>query len=172
MGKKKPYTIFQVIEPLSHKKENEKMRLEFQKQFNGLSLDKFYVKPPHNWGGSLELSPEDSGVCRKNYSPCTFCWYSLTIFWDGVVVPCPQDYFGKYIVGDINKSTLRQIWNEQPMLSLRKDLTSKNYLAVDPCKNCDRLWRNTLFGIPTGNLKAFLTENIIGYRYIRKIVKK
>ena len=33
----------------------------------------------------------------KKYSPCTFLWASLIIFWDGAVLPCTQDFFGDLI---------------------------------------------------------------------------
>ncbi len=29
----------------------------------------------------------------KKYSPCTFLWQALIIFWDGAVLPCTQSVF-------------------------------------------------------------------------------
>ena len=69
----------------------------------------------HNWAG--EINGPGKG---KKYSPCTFLWQALIIFWDGAVLPCTQDFFGYYILGNVKDSSLAEIWNNDKMIRLRK----------------------------------------------------
>lgn len=168
LGLKKPYTIFQTID--SGDDVPSSVQRDFIRQFDRLPLDKLYIKLPHNWGGNI---PEDSeAASRKDYSPCTFCWYSLTILWDGTVLPCPQDYFAAIPLGSLQQSSLMAVWNGGAMVSLRRSFVTRDYSHISPCKNCDRLWRKTFLGIPTINLKTFLKENLLGYKLMRRWFKK
>jgi len=165
----KPYTIFQVID--SGDEVSSEVQRDFIHQFDKLPLDKLYIKLPHNWGGII---PEErvAAAKPKAYSHCTFCWYSLTILWDGTVLPCPQDYFAKIPLGSLQHSTLMEVWNGGTMVKLRRSFITRDYDHITPCKNCDRLCRKTLLGIPTINMKTFLKENLLGYKLMRRWLKK
>lgn len=166
---KKPYTIFQTID--SGDEVSPGVQRDFIRQFDRLLLDRLYIKLPHNWGGNI---PEErvAAAKRKPYSPCTFCWYSMTILWDGTVLPCPQDYFAEIPLGSLLNSSLMEVWNGEAMVSLRRSFITRNYDHISPCKSCDRLWRKTLLGIPTINMKTFLKENLLGYKLMRRWFKR
>ena len=165
---KKPYTIFQTID--SGDDVPLRVQRDFIRQFDRLPLNRLYIKLPHNWGGNI---PEDSEAAkRKGYSHCTFCWYSLTILWDGTVLPCPQDYFAEIPLGSLQQSSFMAVWNGSTMVSLRRSFVIRDYDYISPCKNCDRLRRKTFLGIPTINLKTFLKENLLGYKLMRRWFKK
>ncbi|MEA2006451.1 MAG: SPASM domain-containing protein [Acidobacteriota bacterium] len=34
-------------------------------------------------------------------------------FWDGFVLPCPQDFFCHYLLGNAKDSSLMEIWNSE-----------------------------------------------------------
>ncbi len=169
LGLKKPHTIFQVID--SGDEVPPKVQQDFISQFDNLPLDRLYIKLPHNWGGNI---PEERGEVAKpkGYSPCTVCWYSLTILGDGTVSPCPQDYFAEIPLGSLKHSSLMEVWNGEVMARLRRSFITRDYDHINPCKNCDRLWRKALLGIPTLNLKTFLKENLLGYKLMRRWLKK
>ncbi len=155
-----PYSIIEVIDIFPDAQEG---RAAFQAQFDGLPLDQFIVKRAHNWAGTYGAADETKAV-KKAFTCCTFPWYALVIFWDGRADPCPQDFFGDYPLGDLNKQTIAEIWNGERMISLRERMTAKNVGGIIPCSTCDMLERESLAGIPTLNLKVFLKENILGYR--------
>ncbi len=161
--RKNTYTIFETIEFETPDEEQLAKRREFRRQFEGLPLDKFVVKKPHNWAGRMEIKGMSLEKQKRKFSPCTLIWYSQTIFWDGTVVPCPQDFFGEYPVGDVNNSTLSEIWNGERIVELRKKMNIRDYKTVNPCVDCDRLWKRKLAGIPVQNLKSFFRENILGF---------
>lgn len=163
LKRKKPYTIMQVIEVPGFQTTDPNTKDGFRGKFNSLPLDEFYVKAAHNWGGRIPLGEEKPNFIPGR--PCTFPWYSLTVFWDGKVVPCPQDCFGELELGNVKKYPIRQIWNNRRMVDLRKKMIAQEYTDLKPCNGCDRLLRKTILGsmIPRDNLMTFISENVFGY---------
>jgi len=152
---KRPFTVLQVIESWNEPKEVMRLkRKEFMSALKGLPLDKVSIRVPHNWGGSYG---EAGG---RISSLCTFPWYSLTIFWNGEVVPCPQDFYGNLSVGNIRDSDIRSIWNGDRLVTHRKALIGGRIEDLDPCRCCDMLRRKTFLGAPTNYLTTFLRENL------------
>ena len=99
----------------------------------------------HNWAGEIG----GPGKGRK-YSPCTFLWASLIVFWDGTVLPCTQDFFGDLAVGNVKDATLADIWNGERMVELRKKAAAGDIADLKPCSACDRPWRDTFLGRSPG----------------------
>ncbi|MCL4385279.1 MAG: radical SAM protein [Actinobacteria bacterium] len=159
-----PFTQLQVMEydeDISQK-QFAILKESFLKNFEGLSLNKFVIRTPHNWGGSLKIT--GIGIKNKNTksftSSCTFPWYALTIFFDGKVYPCPQDFYGEILVGDVNKDSLRTIFNNEIMRSLRRSFRNSKTVREHPCSNCDRCRRKTLLGIPKEYMGMFLKDSL------------
>ncbi len=171
LHKNSPYTTFTVIEfPNGSPGEMRKdIKKQFIKKFDSLPLNQFVTRAPHNWAGGYD---KKNKISRKSFLPCTFPWYSLAIFWDGRVVPCPQDFFGELALGNIEDSSLLDIWNGSKEIFLREKLSRREYEDIVPCNRCDRLWRRKLFGVPMVELGRFLKDNLIGYNgSIRKILR-
>ncbi|MBE0460628.1 MAG: SPASM domain-containing protein [Candidatus Aminicenantes bacterium] len=153
---KKPTTAIEVISFSPSKKE--KLAYEkkiFLSRFKDLTLDSFVIKNLHNWGGELKKSHP-----QKKYSVCTFPWNALTIFWDGSVLPCTQDFFGHYLLGNVKDSSLMEIWNGEPMIELRRKLAKREISDLEICSKCDRLWRKGILGVPKDYLWKFLTKRM------------
>ncbi|GAI57031.1 unnamed protein product, partial [marine sediment metagenome] len=79
-----------------------------------------------------------------------------TIFYDGKVVPCPQDWFGKISIGDVRKNSLVNIFNSDKIMNLRETISNGDIENMSPCNSCDRVWRKTFLGVPTDYLLPFL----------------
>jgi radical SAM protein with 4Fe4S-binding SPASM domain len=149
----RPVTIFEMMDLTGVDRRYSLDGLkEFRARFEGLPLDRFVVKTPHNFGGSVRLSPGGDPSLRP-LTPCTFPWHSLVIFWDGTVVPCPQDFFGQLAVGDARRDRLRDLFNAPRMVSLRQSMLRREISEEDPCARCDLIRRPTVLGIPTQSLK-------------------
>ncbi len=153
MGAANPQTIFEMMDLTE---VDRRYRLDglaaFRSQFDGLPLDRFVVKRPHNFGGSVRLSPGGDPSLRP-LTPCTFPWHSLVIFWDGQVVPCPQDFFGQLAVGNARQTRLKDLFNAPRMVSLRRSMLQREISEEDPCARCDLIRRPTILGIPMQSLK-------------------
>lgn len=162
LGARKPLTVLQVIECGPANKTKEKLQQkDFLKGFENHPPDRLIIRRPHNWGGLLESHKPDRNSLSGNSSHvCTFPWYSLTIFFDGKVYPCPQDFMGRMSVGDLRKNSIMEIFNGPKIKELRRMFKSKEISKSLPCISCDRLLRDTFMGIPKEYLKAFLKDNI------------
>ncbi len=161
MGSKKPATVLQIMESGSAEKTLPGRKKAFKKRFEGLAPDRIVTRTPHNWGGLLKTGDE-AGTAASVRHACTFPWYSLTIFSNGTAYPCPQDFMGRMPVGDINKSSVREIFNGEKLREIRKMFASKDIKEDIPCSSCDRIGRKTFMGIPLEYMPSFLRDNLRG----------
>ena len=150
------FTVLQIID--TGFSRDQKAKQKFLKNFSGLPLNKISIRTPHNWAGGISVSHQ--GKPRRPIV-CTFPWYGLTIFRDGKVYPCSQDYGGEIYIGDLNQQSLADIWNNQILQQIRKDFYHKNYGSYRPCTKCDRIWRTKLLGVPLEYIGTFIREAVI-----------
>ncbi|MHB1276410.1 MAG: radical SAM protein [Candidatus Humimicrobiaceae bacterium] len=135
---------------------------EFIKRFKDLPLDTLIARTPHNWGGSLDIKRHSKDKkANTKIVACTFPWYALAVFFNGKVTPCPQDFYGNLIVGDVNMESVAAIFNNEKMQNIRRGFKSKNIENLSICKNCDRCRRKTVFGVPKEYLGKFVKNNIL-----------
>lgn len=159
--KQKPVTILQMMSIEKDLRELESKK--FVSSLKSLGLNRVVLRQPHNWGGALS-DPLASPVEPKGpFFSCTFPWYALIVYWNGMVGPCPQDYFARMMVGDLKNQSILEIWNGPEMQKLREKIKEREYPLLDPCRQCDRPRRKTFAGVPTEYVKTFLKENILGY---------
>jgi MoaA/NifB/PqqE/SkfB family radical SAM enzyme len=90
--------------------------------------DKIHITDLHNWAGTLN---RESDV---NY-PCYRPWLTFTVLWDGRVSLCCADFDGRHILGDLNSSTIKDIWNAEPYLQARRAHLASG--GPDICRSCD-----------------------------------
>jgi radical SAM protein with 4Fe4S-binding SPASM domain len=150
---KTPNTAIEVIHFEPGKRLQTKT--EFREQFKGLPLDSFVIKNLHNWAGETAKARTS-----KNYSTCPFPWNALVIFWDGTVLPCPQDFFGSFPLGNVRDFSLKTIWNNDRISLLRKKLAKGDFLDLKACSGCDRVWRKSFLGVPSEFLWKFLAKRM------------
>ena len=132
--------------------------------FRGFSPFRIVVRQAHNWGGLLDGS---SPVRTTGTGICTFPWYSLTIFPDGRVYPCPQDFMGAMPAGDLKKQTLQEIFSGSFLAGLRHMFAEGRISRDLPCYRCDRITRKTFMGIPFEYGRMFLRGHL---RFRNKLV--
>jgi radical SAM protein with 4Fe4S-binding SPASM domain len=155
LGGKKPVTVIELINQAGFEESQARSRREFEERFRGLPLDKIVVKNPHNWAGEL-----GGAKAKSKYSPCTFLWHALVVFWDGTVLPCAQDFFGYYPLGNAGVEPLAAIWNNERMTSLREKIARADISGLTTCGQCDRLWRPTILGVPREYLGRILLKKM------------
>lgn len=153
---KKPITALEVIN-FNYEDNNKfiQAKKRFHTQFKNLPLNSIVFKDMHNWAGQIEKKRQG-----KNYMVCPFPWNALIIFWDGAVLPCTQDFFGEFIVGNVKDSSLKEIWNGDRMRQLRKKLGEGSIEELKACSQCDRVWREGFFGVPKEYLWKFITKRM------------
>lgn len=156
--KRKPITVLQMM-GVGENHPGPELK-ELVSSLKSLGLNRLVFRQPHNWGGAIPLSLDSPREPQKPLFACTFPWYALIVYWDGRVGPCPQDFFARMIVGDINNNTIQEIWNGPEMQELRRKIRDRDYQALFPCRECDRPHRKTFSGVPIEYFKPFLKENL------------
>jgi len=91
------------------------------------------------------------------------------ISWDGTVTPCPQDFRCVMNMGNVATHTLREIWNAEAYRELRRKQTS-DVPSLPLCRNCDRIRRRTVGGIPLQYMASFLADHMLGYGALRRLM--
>lgn len=132
---KKPFVIMQFVRQRLNQHETEAWLRKWV-QIKG--IDAVKVKSFVAWDGqddlinALRVEPvSDTGsiVCDKP-------WTSVTVLWDGRVVPCCFDYDGLYVLGSIREKTFREICGDGPMRRLRQAHREQRLENVKLCARC------------------------------------
>ncbi len=96
-----------------------------------------YIKNQHNrWLYQEEEVGPNTAEYMQRY--CEFPWSSVSILYDGTVVPCPLEYEGKLNMGNIFKQSLEEIWNSPTYFAFREMHKNGNFPEGHFCKTqCD-----------------------------------
>lgn len=90
-------------------------------------------------------SLKEKETIQKVYRPCIEVYRKLSVNWDGKVSACCGDFDDFLIVGDINKSSLENIWNNSEELKIFRKLLDKNkHKCLTLCSKC--YWPYEEFG--------------------------
>lgn len=89
------------------------------------------IKPYVTWTGAVEINE----MRHKKRYPCSWLFRTFVATWNGNVVQCGCDYDGKYIAGNVNNDSIKNIW--QNNLKKVRDLhLQENYNATPICNDC------------------------------------
>lgn len=84
----------------------------------------------------LELLKKEETI-KKCYRPCAEVYQKLSVDWDGKVSCCCGDFDNFLTIGDINKSTIFDIWNNSEELKIFRKLLDKNmHRCLALCSTC------------------------------------
>jgi radical SAM protein with 4Fe4S-binding SPASM domain len=134
-------------------------------RFRDAGANEVIEKLEYAWATEPAEAPCGERCSKK----CTFAWYAMVVLWDGTVTPCPQDYWGKLVMGNAAQSTLLDIWNGPAYQSLRSSFLRDGCLRPI-CRTCDRLRRPTVGGLPIQYMVSFLADHLIGYNAFRRFL--
>jgi radical SAM protein with 4Fe4S-binding SPASM domain len=166
-GKRKPYIV---VERIAFKTQKivapiEKVK-QLEKELKEAGVDEIITKEEYIWAEEDVKLPEN---LKRQYCVCTFPWYAMVICANGSVLACPQDYRAVMKMGDVNKERLSQIWNGDAYRQLRKAFVN-NLDSLTLCSKCDRLCRKTIFGLPVQYMVTFITDQLLGYNKLRRLL--
>jgi radical SAM protein with 4Fe4S-binding SPASM domain len=91
-----------------------------------------------NWGGLVSDVNKELHLmrARRHSGPCALLYHAqVLVLPDGRVTPCHcRDLEGNLCIGDINKSTLSEIWSGQLLEELRNEQLADKFRS--PCDLC------------------------------------
>jgi len=79
------------------------------------------------------------GFSQKIIKCCPLTLSTFNIRSNGDVIICCNDYSNQMILGNINNSTIKEIWNSEKYNKIRKQLRNKKYEEISTCKLCS-IW--------------------------------
>ena len=96
-----------------------------------------YIKSQDNrWLYENDKDLKSKSHYSKQY--CEYPWLSLSVMADGNVVPCTQISNSELVLGNINESSLEEIWNGKKYKELREMHVTGKFPKNHKCNNhCD-----------------------------------
>ena len=78
---------------------------------------------------------DETKVYEQGFA-CSQLWQRMFIAWDGEVIPCCIDSQRESVMGNINKDTIKDIWNNEVYSKIRKLHKSGMCFEMDLCRKC------------------------------------
>jgi radical SAM protein with 4Fe4S-binding SPASM domain len=133
-------------------KHNEHEAQAFQSMMAKIGVDRALIVDPcvRNIEQAQRMLPRDRthwaydpaalerGILKPRITPrnsCPWIYYSLTVQVNGDVVPCCRDPKGQYIMGNLLRQDLDEIWNGKKFQDFRKKLLT-DQKHIDICRLC------------------------------------
>jgi radical SAM protein with 4Fe4S-binding SPASM domain len=112
---------------------NAELKLKSMQIINGKAFEKWL--PCRENFRRYELKGNKYVIRSRFPDRCTRLWFNPVITWDGKVLPCCFDKNTDHVMGDLNESSFREIWNGTEYRMFRKGILSgRNLTAI--CRNC------------------------------------
>ena len=170
-GKKKPHTVLSMLDLRLESPSAEEKRV-FLRRFRGL-VDDVQMREVNSSGCLFKGSGDFSYKVFSRRIPCGRLWNTLSIAWNGDVVPCIYNMNHDYVVGNVGTDSLAAVWNSPKMIALRRAMIEGRPLDISPlCDNCTICGTSKILGIPAG-LRASLSDaatNFFGYGFEKRAV--
>jgi radical SAM protein with 4Fe4S-binding SPASM domain len=74
-------------------------------------------------------------IARKK--TCTNLWERMTVYWNGNVTLCCQDVEGLWILGNLGRQTIREVWNSELLNSIKQIHRTGQFEKFPFCAECD-----------------------------------
>jgi len=106
--------------------------------------DKIHVTDLHNWAGTLHRESDVRFPCYRQ-------WLTFTVLWDGRVSLCCADFDGRVVLGDVQTSSIREIWESDAYRRVRREHLESG--GPEICHACDLprkdspLWIGKILGL-------------------------
>ena len=102
--------------------------------------DIVYSKKINMWGNQLKGYDKERNDAEK-YSdiPCISPWSTMIILYNGKVPLCGVDYGSSFEMGNINKSTIKKIWQSKIYENVRNLHSSGKRNDISLCYGCN-IW--------------------------------
>jgi len=127
---KKPYITITSTMTNETEREIEEFRVRWENIVDEVKIGKTNLSRVPN-----KLKAQET--IRHFYKPCTEVWQKLSVDWDGKVSACCADWDNFMTIGDVNKQTLKDIWdNSEDLKVFRKLLGQMKHKSLTMCSVC------------------------------------
>lgn len=93
------------------------------------------TRPKLFWSGSV-AGGDHRVTTEKDRDPCLWSFDTVGIHWNGSVVMCAVDCEGKYVAGNLQQQSLKEIW-QGPLRFMRKLQAERRFKELpEICRRC------------------------------------
>ena len=85
-----------------------------------------------NYATFGKIENENFPINRECYYP----FYTIFVDYNGDTLICPNDWDKRKVIGNVNKSNILDLWNNEQFKQVRKRLINKNR-SEKPCEKCN-----------------------------------
>ncbi|MBM3790926.1 MAG: radical SAM protein [Acidobacteria bacterium] len=126
--------IFCIVQ-LVRLKDNSREIPDLIRMWRVEGIDEIRIKKDevHNEGSAI---PGENGARPPLRHPCYLLWRGpMYVHYDGTVFPCCYIY-PEESLGNLSRSSLREIWNSEKMVAMRAAHVKGDLSAYKTCRNC------------------------------------
>jgi radical SAM protein with 4Fe4S-binding SPASM domain len=102
--------------------------------------DHILVKDVHDFAGQVKDTRTKEQTTARKRLPCRQLWNFLYVSWDGDVMPCCMDPLRKLKIGNLNESSLEELWNGPRLEEIRHIHLQEKYNEIPLCSTCEYWW--------------------------------
>lgn len=109
------------------------------------------IKDFMTWGGWTSDPTLQVDNTDPRRPPCIDPFHNAVINWDGQVSLCSLDWNCAVKLGDVSKTSLKEMWNDAPVTAVREAHLNGNFHQNSLCANCHEwkfvptlFWKNRL----------------------------
>lgn len=101
-------------------------------------VDRVRIYKEHSRAGGFGSLMDNGGKLGFSQRlPCPKVICDMVVYWDGKAAICNHDWDRKDEIGDINKSTIKEIYNGDIYREIRLKHYRGNICGLYPCESCD-----------------------------------
>ncbi len=126
----KHYPGSKLITRVSGVKINELQDMGKMVGFWGEMVDQVAFVKYNPWENIYEAAPNEV------LTPCSDLWRRMFVWFDGEVNPCDSDYKSHLSMGNVQKSSVAQLWLSQKYQALRQAHLNAQRQNIEPCRRC------------------------------------
>ncbi|MFA5156160.1 MAG: radical SAM/SPASM domain-containing protein [Candidatus Omnitrophota bacterium] len=130
----KPRVIIQYVPQESNGAQVSEFTNIFQPLIDHSLGDRLSVFSLHDFGGGRDYC--DARLKRISRI-CRYPWRTMVILHEGTVALCCFDFDGKQTTGNMQESTIEEIWNNKRYRQTREDFKKLNYRDYPVCLKCN-----------------------------------
>lgn len=77
-----------------------------------------------------------TGEELQYYDICDYMFKGISVNADGTCSPCPVDWKGELLLGDLHENTLWEIWSGDRLRHLQRQILQGDIKSIHACKDC------------------------------------
>lgn len=135
LNKRKPEVNLGIIEMKETRDEVQKFVDKWKSLANSVTIESY-----SNWGGKIPRKNEEEREQSKRRYPCPRLWLHFVALRNGDVAICCLDYDGKFLLGNVQKNSIREVWHGEVIKKYRSFHLQGRYDKIPICENCNS-WR-------------------------------